>query len=271
MIGFAPAKINLGLRILSKRPDGYHDIESCFYPVPLYDMVEVIRQEVATEFTQSGIEVPGASEQNLCLKAYELLCGVHALLPVRMHLHKTIPVGAGLGGGSSDASRCLLLLNELFGLRLSEQSLREYALKLGSDCPFFIKNMPCIAEGRGEILTELPLLSLKRKRLVLVYPNIHVSTAEVYREIVPRRSGIPLKDILSKDIHRWPELLSNDFEEVVFKKIPQLSEVKNYFYKAGALYASMSGTGSVVFGIFNAETAVDLTFPSDYFVWNKVL
>lgn len=271
MIGFASAKINLGLRVLVKRSDEYHDIESCFYPVPLYDIVEVIRQEADTDFTQSGIGIPGATEQNLCLKAYELLKEAYALPPVRIHLHKTIPVCAGLGGGSSDASRCLLLLNDLFDLRLSEQKLREHALQLGSDCPFFIKNVPCIAEGRGEILTELPLLSLKGKRFILIYPNIHVSTAEVYREIAPRRQDIPLKDVFSEDIRRWPELLENDFEKVVFRKFSVLEEVKKYLYDKRALYASMSGTGSAVYGIFDAESSGDLTFPSDYFIWNKIL
>lgn len=270
MIGFAPAKINLGLRVLAKRPDGYHNIESCFYTVPLYDIVEVIRQGDGTVFTHSGIDIPGTSEQNLCLKAYKLLEKEHGLPPVRIHLHKAIPVGAGLGGGSSDASRCLLLLNDLFDLRLSEQKLREYALQLGSDCPFFIKNVPCIAEGRGEILTELPVLSLKGKRLIVVYPNIHVSTAEVYLRISPCHSELSLKNILSEDIRCWPELLINDFEEIVFEKYSILSEIKKYLYKEGALYASMSGTGSVVYGIFNNNISPNLTLPSEYFVWSSI-
>jgi 4-diphosphocytidyl-2-C-methyl-D-erythritol kinase len=266
MVCFPPCKINLGLQIINKRTDGYHDLETCFYPVPWTDILEVIKSD-AFNFTSSGNLIPGKREENLCIKAYELLNRDFGLPPVKIHLHKIIPTGAGLGGGSSDAAYTLRLLNSLFELRLPQQILMAYASELGSDCSFFIQDNPMLGTGRGEILEEMGSL-LGGKFLVMIKPDIHVSTAEAYAGIRPQKPVHPVDFVLRQPIGKWKFLLKNDFEETVFEKFPAIKEVKDKLYASGALYASMSGTGSTVFGIFEKE--INLEF-KDVSKWSGYL
>jgi 4-diphosphocytidyl-2-C-methyl-D-erythritol kinase len=248
MISFPPCKINLGLNIISKRADGYHDIETCFYPVPWTDILEIVPSKEFS-FTSSGTPIPRANDQNLCVKAYQLLQQDFDLPPVSIHLHKIIPTGAGLGGGSSDAAYTLKILNSVFDIQLGTQQLQEYGSKLGSDCSFFIESKPMFGEGRGDLLTAINI-DLKGYYLVLVNPNVHVSTAQAYAGVVPQMPPYSSKTILKKPVNQWRHLLSNDFEQSVFKQHPLIGEVKDSLYAQGAAYASMSGSGSTVFGLF---------------------
>jgi 4-diphosphocytidyl-2-C-methyl-D-erythritol kinase len=255
MVSFPPCKINLGLHVVNKRPDGYHDLETCFYPVPWTDILEIIPSETL-EFNSSGNSIPGNSSDNLCLKAYHLLKKDFDLPPVKIYLHKILPSGAGLGGGSSDAAHTLRSLNEIFTLNLSTVQLCQYASQLGSDCAFFIYDKPMMGVGRGEVLTPIAL-NLKRKFLVIVKPNLHISTADAFSGIKPRPPAMDLRTTLEqRSIREWNTLLVNDFEESVFLKHTDLLNIKNQLYKAGALYASLSGSGSAVVGIF--ENPVDV-------------
>lgn len=254
MVVFPHCKINLGLQIISKRDDGYHNIETCFYPVPWTDILEIIKADTFA-FSCSGISIPGKEEDNLCIKAYQLLRNDFGLSPVHIHLHKVIPTGAGLGGGSSNAAFALRALNSIFDLKLSGQQLREYASRLGSDCSFFIEDKPMLGTGRGEELSSASV-SLKGLFLVLVKPEIHISTAEAYAGINPQTPTISLSDIFASPVTDWKNALINDFERSVFEKHPAISSIKHSLYNQGALYASMSGSGASVFGIFNSS--VDL-------------
>jgi len=249
MVSFPPCKINLGLRILRKRTDGYHDIATCFYPVPWTDILEII-PAAELEFSSTGLPIPGSPENNLCLKAYALLRARFSLPYVKIHLHKIIPMGAGLGGGSSDAAHTLLLLNDIFQLRLSLDELATFAAQVGSDCSFFIYNKAMLGTGRGEILSNSSV-NLNGKFIVIVKPDVHVSTADAYSAVVPDE-GSPLPDtVLNQSVTTWKTTLVNDFERSVFLKYPSIKEVKEKLYTCGALYASMSGSGSSVFGIFD--------------------
>jgi 4-diphosphocytidyl-2-C-methyl-D-erythritol kinase len=255
MVSFPPCKINLGLNIISKRPDGYHNILTCFYPVPWNDVLEIIPAKIFS-FSMSGDPVPGEPKRNLCVKAYEILKKDYDLTSVSIHLHKIIPVGAGLGGGSSDAAYTLRILNQLFALALSHETLKVYAARLGSDCAFFIGDKPLLGSERGEVLSDVSL-SLKGKYLVIVKPEIHISTDEAYASTSPRLVKIELRKILEEHaIREWRELLKNDFEDSLFKQFPTLEAIQKKLYALGAAYASMSGSGSSVFGIF--EDSVDL-------------
>ena len=249
MIQFPNCKINLGLSILAKRADGYHELETVFYPIALNDALEILASE-KLELTTSGIPVPGDTTQNLCLKAYDLLKkDFPKITPVQMHLHKHIPMGAGLGGGSSDGSTALLLLNHLFSLGLHEQQLMDYASQLGSDCPFFILNKACHATGRGEVLSPIQL-DLSNYQFVLAHPGKHISTAWAFQQLTPHTKPESIQSIISKPIGEWKNQLFNDFEIPVFKAEPTLAHIKNELYHLGAIYASMSGSGSSLFGIF---------------------
>jgi 4-diphosphocytidyl-2-C-methyl-D-erythritol kinase len=250
MVSFPHCKINLGLNILAKRADGYHEIETCFYPIPWTDILEIIPSE-RLAFTSSGITIPGTPAENLCLKAYHLLKKDFELSPVKIHLHKIIPMGAGLGGGSSDAAFTLRLLNNIFELKISEEAMKQYASQLGSDCSFFVKDIPQMGTGRGEILNPIPF-SLKGKFIVIIIPPIHVSTAEAYAGVRPAMSSTVM-DVLTNDISSWRKLLKNDFEESVFRNHPQIKAIKEKLYQRNAMYASMSGSGSAVYGIFDQE------------------
>jgi 4-diphosphocytidyl-2-C-methyl-D-erythritol kinase len=266
MVSFPPCKINLGLSVLSKRADGYHDLETCFYPVPWLDVLEVI-PAAEFEFTTSGNAIPGAMEDNLCVKAFTLLKKNFDLPPVKIHLHKVIPSGAGLGGGSSDAAYTLRLLNERFSMNLSQEALMEYAAKLGSDCAFFIQDKPMIGTGRGEVLREVPV-SLKDKFLVVVKPDIHVSTADAFAGISPKQPQLSIADIVTnRPVTEWKHFLKNDFEESVFKKYPLIKTLKDKLYEYGAVFSSMSGSGSAVVGIFDTELDIAAQF-SGATVWN---
>jgi 4-diphosphocytidyl-2-C-methyl-D-erythritol kinase len=269
MIVFPNCKINLGLHILRKRPDGFHDLETVFYPVALQDALEIIQNPSAVpeiQLTTSGIQIDSTPEQNICFKAYHLLKKDFPHLPaIKMHLHKVIPSGAGLGGGSSDGAFTLALLNKKFNLGLKEEQLIDYALQLGSDCPFFIKNKPCFAISRGEKLEEIEL-DLSRYKIVLVNPGIHINTGWAFSKITPSDQRISLKEVIQKPIEQWKDFLSNDFEEIVFAEHPQVKEIKNKLYKEGATYASMSGSGSTVYGLFEKELSPFLDLPSEFFV-----
>jgi len=269
LILFPNCKINLGLHILQKREDGFHDLETIFYPLPLQDALEVIQHPSPVtdlEFSSSGLKVEGNLSDNICVKAYHLLRKDFPQLPaVKMHLHKTIPMGAGLGGGSADGAFTLTLLNQKFNLGIDEQSLIDYALQLGSDCPFFIKNSPCFATGRGEKM-ETVQLDLSTYRFVVVNPQIHVNTGWAFSQLTPTANRPSLKQIIQQPIENWKAELKNDFEEPISRQHPEISDCKQQFYRQGAIYASMTGSGSTVFGIFQKETAPQFSFPANYFV-----
>lgn len=265
MVLFPPAKINLGLRILRKRADGFHDLDTVFYPIGLTDILEILPAQ-ENELKLTGIAPPGNPDDNLCSKAWKLLkADFPQLPPVYMHLHKNIPTGAGLGGGSADGAYALRGLNEKFNLGLSREQLIAYAMQLGSDCPFFIHDGPCVGGGRGEILTPLPF-SLKDYHLVLVNPGIHVSTKEAFAGVIPNETIRPAADILSQPIESWQGELINDFESSTFPSHPEITRIKQQLLDSGAVYASMSGSGSSVYGIFKKDPG-QLELPPDYFMW----
>lgn len=265
MIAFPCAKINLGLRLVRKRDDGYHELESCLVPVPWRDMLEIIKSD-AFSFDTSGLPVPGKTKDNLCVLAYRLLQADFALPPVQMHLHKIIPMGAGLGGGSSDATATLTGLNELFSLSLDASALEAYAARLGSDCPFFVHHRAQMAYGTGTTLEDISL-DLSGYHIVLVYPNVAVTTAEAYANVRPKPPDTDLKELLENyPIAEWKDRVVNDFERSVFPKHPELAEIKKALYRAGAVYASMSGSGSTVYGVFGEAVELPDAF-GKYTVW----
>lgn len=261
MVSFPPCKINLGLNVIRKRTDGYHDIATCFYPIPWNDALEIVPSKNFT-FSTSGDPVPGAIANNLCVRAYELLKKDFSLKPVSMHLLKKIPIGAGLGGGSSDGAFALKVLNDVFGLSLGTKKLIEYAAMLGSDCPFFIECKPAIGNGRGEILSPVNL-SLKGKFVIIIKPEVSISTSQAFSETVPREPGVDVRTVIEKHgIDEWKELLRNDFEESTFKRFPVIHDIHTKLYAFGATYASMSGSGSAVFGLFEKEVDLKKEFQS---------
>lgn len=255
MITFPNAKINLGLNIIEKRPDGYHNLETIFYPINLQDALEVTRRENNDkEYTLhiSGAPLEGEPEDNLVVKAYKLLKKDYpGLLPVDIHMYKHIPAGAGLGGGSSDAACMIKLLNDKFSLGLSTERMEEYAVKLGADCAFFIRNKPVFATGIGNLFEPVEL-SLKGYHIILIKPDIFVSTRDAFAEIKPVRPAVSLKEIVKQPIETWKSSMKNDFEDSVFKKFPEIAAIKDELYDLGAVYAAMSGSGSSVYGIFKA-------------------
>ncbi|NEU08095.1 4-(cytidine 5'-diphospho)-2-C-methyl-D-erythritol kinase [Flavihumibacter sp. R14] len=250
MIIFPNAKINLGLKIVGRRDDGYHNISTVFYPVNIKDALEVVEADKLT-FTSTGIPIPGDPAENLCLKAWHLLSKDFHLPKVHIHLHKQIPVGAGLGGGSADAAFCIRLLNEKFKMKLTTVAMENYARSLGADCAFFIKNKTVVARGKGDEFSSIEL-NLDKYFKVLVMPPFHVQTGEAYRGIQP--SGVELTpDLLRLPPEKWRNVLVNDFEKPVFEMFPQIEKIKEALYGSGALYASMSGSGASVYGLFSAE------------------
>jgi 4-diphosphocytidyl-2-C-methyl-D-erythritol kinase len=264
MISFPNSKINLGLSILEKRADGFHNIETVFYPVGWKDILEIVPQDPSTplsdslEFKCTGIEIEGRAAENLCVRAYQLLKHHHDIPGAKMHLHKIIPTGAGLGGGSSDAVAVLKMLNEMFELGLAWGELHQYAKQLGSDCSFFVTNRPVFAQQKGDDLEGIQF-SLKGKFIAIVQPDVRVSTAEAYAgfstplEAPGIREISPSKIITEMPIEKWKDVLKNDFEKSIFKKYPEIEKLKMRLYEKGAVYASMSGSGSAVFGIFDKE------------------
>ena len=269
MISFPNCKINLGLTILQKRNDGYHDLESVFYPLLLKDIIEVVEATDEPEFSISGLSISGTSEDNLCFKAYTLLKKDHPELPpVKMYLHKTIPMGAGLGGGSADASFMLSLLNKKFNLGISSEKLIDYSLQLGSDCPFFILNKPSFATGRGENLDPIEL-NLSNYKFFVVVPDIHINTAWAFSQLnFKNKKNVPgkIKELVKQPVETWKDKLSNDFEAIVFQKHPEIAMIKEKLYKDGAVYSSLSGSGSAVYGIFEKGKDISMSFPANYFV-----
>ena len=249
MLLFPNAKINIGLDIVARRSDGYHDIETLFVPVPeLADVLEIVFAEEA-KMVQYGLEYDGEPEDNLCFRAFRLLQKEKGIGNVEIHLYKKIPVGAGFGGGSADCAFTLLALDSLFNLGLSKEELADYAATLGSDCPFFIYNRPMIASGRGEILKPCKI-DLSGYRIELATPDIHVSTREAYSKVVPAQPETPLAARLARPIGQWRGSVKNDFEPSVFAAHPSLVAIKEDFYSRGAVYASLSGSGAALYGIF---------------------
>ena len=265
MICFPNCKINLGLYITGRRPDGFHNLETVFYPVQWCDALEVIEHPQGREFEleTSGMAIDVPAEKNILYKAWSLLRSEKEIPPVLVHLFKKIPAGAGLGGGSADAAFFLRLLNDKFSLGFSSEELRDISLELGSDCPFFIENKPVVARGRGEIMTPIGV-NLDKYFLMLVFPGIHSNTAEAFKSITPAPAPLHIEDILAKPVEEWKGRLKNDFEPALFKKHPVLGKIKEDLYKAGALYASMSGSGSTLFGVF--EKAPDRSIASGFTV-----
>lgn len=249
MICFPNAKVNIGLEVHRKRPDGFHDIDTLFYPIGLSDVLEVVPAP-AFSFEQTGIALEGNSDNNLVVKAYRMMQDAYKLSPVQIHLHKLIPPGAGLGGGSSDGAFMLTCLNKLFDLNIPYDALHEMALQLGSDCPFFLKNQAVMASGRGEIFTQFPGFSLHAYHLLLITPPHHVSTAMAYAGIQPGLPQSPLRERLMKPVSEWENLVHNQFEETVFKLVPELAAIKEKLYNSGAVYASMSGSGAALYALY---------------------
>lgn len=257
MISFANAKINLGLHITRKREDGYHELETIFYPFPLYDIIELSRKDAGeTTMEITGVDLP-LDDDNLCLRAYRLLAAQYALPPVHLHLHKQIPFGAGLGGGSSDAAFVLRMLNDEFSLGMSTAQLEAEAATLGADCPFFIANKPMYATGIGTKLTAIDL-DLSEKYMVLIKPNVQVSTADAYRGVSPTPAEFNLVDSVKLPLQDWKFYIKNDFEDSIFMQYPEIHDAKWFLYEQGAVYASMSGSGSTVYGIFDAQVQLDV-------------
>jgi 4-diphosphocytidyl-2-C-methyl-D-erythritol kinase len=280
---FPNCKINLGLNIIRKRSDGYHDLETIFYPVAILDALELVQIDEAVKNIQSAIAVnieggsqfsitgeiiEGNPQDNLCVKAYQLLKKDFSQLPaIKMHLHKTIPTGAGLGGGSADGAFALKLFNKKFDLGISTKQLLDYARQLGSDCPFFIINEACFATGRGEILEPIQL-DLSAYKFLIINPSIHISTDEAFSLLVPALPSKSVKEVVQQPVGTWRQELKNDFENVVFKDYPEVKSIKEKLYEAGAIYASMTGSGSTVYGLFEKNWDVNLKFPANYLIKN---
>ena len=276
MVVFPTCKINIGLRIGQKRADGFHNLETVFFPLQLTDVLEILPAPLQSEkiitYSQSGNNFEGAEDDNICLKAYYLLKKDFPQLPaIQMHLHKAIPTGAGLGGGSADGAFTLCLINNLFKLSLSTSQLINYALQLGSDCPFFIINQPCFATGRGEYLTPVSI-NLSGYTMVIINPGIHINTGwafsqlSLYQNAIQTKTEIGMQQAIQQPIENWKHHLTNDFELPVFKQYPLLKTIKETLYNLGAKYAAMSGSGSTIYGIFNTNNLPGLHFSATYFV-----
>lgn len=269
MLLLPPCKINLGLNIVSRRPDGYHDLETVFYPVPLCDNLEITKADPADapyRLTLRGFAVEGNPADNLIVRVYEAMREKHDLPPIEIFLRKDIPMGAGLGGGSSDAAAMMRGLNEMFSLGLTDEEMEREVSRFGADCAFFIKARPAYATGIGDVLTPIPL-TLKDKYLVLVKPDVHVSTREAYAGIVPSHPATPLIEAIKRPVSEWRDRVVNDFERSIFTLYPTLAAIKQTLYDMGALYAAMSGSGSTVFGIFDRPADEARTVFAGHFVY----
>jgi 4-diphosphocytidyl-2-C-methyl-D-erythritol kinase len=276
VIVFPNCKINLGLNIIHKRSDGYHDLETVFYPVSLCDALEVVEvaaphqsnlgNDSSAQFSTSGETIDSTADENLCIKAYNQLKNKFPQIPpVRMHLHKSVAPGSGLGGGSADGAFTLRLLNDKFQLGLTIEQLLDHALQLGSDCPFFIVNKPCLATGRGEFLERVQV-DLSMYKIILVVPPIHVRTAEAFSSVKAAQPSQSIREIIRQPVEKWAHKLKNDFEYSVLNAYPEIGNIKDQLYKAGAIYSSLSGTGSAVYGIFRRDYTPDLIFGAKYFL-----
>lgn len=255
---------------MGKRADGYHDLETFFFPLPLFDILELIDNE-ETILTNFGLTIPCDAKDNIVLKAYNLLKkDFPHIRPIHFYLLKNIPTGAGLGAGSANGAFALIALNKKFHLNLSTSQLINYSLQLGSDCPFFIINQPCFASGRGENLTELKI-DLSNSKIVIVNPGIHISTPWAFSQLLPQKPQNPLQKSIAKPIEEWKNFITNDFEAPVFKSHPEIEAIKNCLYEKGAMFALMSGSGSTVYGIFENKTTLEFNFPQHYFIKELVL
>lgn len=265
MIAFPNCKINLGLNILTRMENGFHELETFFYPLNIHDALEILPAKIlATELMVTGINA-GETENNICMKAYRLIKKDYPQLPeISIHLHKAIPLGAGLGGGSADGAAMLRLINNKFNLNIEENRLFGYASMLGSDCPFFLINKPCLAAGRGEKLTPLAV-SLSGYKLVIINPGIHVNTADAYQGIKPAVPKKRIQEIIMQPTATWKAELKNDFENSIFDKHPVIKKLKEQLYCEGAVYASMTGSGSTVYGIFKHNINPQFLSGTDYF------
>ena len=275
MITYPNAKINIGLNITERRPDGYHNIESVFYPINLQDAVEI--KTIEGEEPQGGYKLKvsgtildGTPDDNLVVKAYQLLRKDFNFPAQKIHLYKHIPVGAGLGGGSSDAAAIIKMLNDKFALGLTSEQMQNYAVQIGADCPFFINNTPVFATGIGNIFTPIEL-SLHGKTIILVKPDIFVSTRDAYALVKPSPAAIPLTEAIKQPISEWKQIITNDFEKSVFAKYPEIAAIKDKLYDMGAIYASMSGSGSAVYGIFDSPIEYADEIFSGYFCRQREL
>jgi len=290
MICFPNAKINIGLNILEKRTDGFHNIESVFYPVGLCDVLEIIPPpprsspkggssspltppgggtEGGLFFQSSGLPISNGTASNLCVRAYNLLNRDFNLPSVHIYLHKIIPIGSGLGGGSSDGASTIKFLNEMFDLKLSHDQIENYARKLGSDCAFFIKNRVGFAYERGDQFEPISI-DLSGFYIAVVYPGIHINTSEAYLQVSCERKATSIKELIKLPISEWQRHMHNDFEDVIFPQHPAIKEIKEKLYSLGAEYASMSGSGSSVYGIFKEKVSLKAEF-AEYFVWEEKL
>jgi 4-diphosphocytidyl-2-C-methyl-D-erythritol kinase len=277
VITFPNAKINIGLHVLEKRADGFHNIETVFYPVSWCDVLEIeVDENIALRkknprinFKATGIETYSQKEKNLVVRAYRLLEKDFPLKPVRMQLHKIIPIGAGLGGGSSDAAFAIKLLNKIFSLGLSSEQMIKYAGILGSDCAFFIENKPAYAKGKGDVLEPIKI-NLDKYFITLVKPDLHISTAAAYSKVTSAIPSQPLNKLLAKPVETWKQTIKNDFEESAFAEYPELQNIKQKLYDKGAVYASMSGSGSSMYGIFSRKTDLKKIFPG-HTTWSSML
>jgi 4-diphosphocytidyl-2-C-methyl-D-erythritol kinase len=267
MVAFPNCKINLGLHITQKRADGYHNIETVFYPIAFNDILEIIPTNSPNnvEYNSSGISISGNSADNLCVKAYHLLKKDFPKIPsIQMHLHKNIPMGAGLGGGSADGSFALKMMNQQFQLNLSDAQLIQYALLLGSDCPFFILNTACIGKGRGELLTPIEL-DFSSHKIQIINPGIHINTGWAFSQINPTQPILSIEQIIQQPIEAWKGKLTNDFEPPVCKQYPEIALLINQLYKANAVYAALSGSGSTVFALFKKSDPIQISVPDHYY------
>ena len=255
MVVFPNAKINIGLNILQKRPDNFHDIQTIFYPVMIKDVLEVVENKTF-DFSNTGLIIDAPAEKNLVVKAYHLLKNDFNLPEVKIHLHKVIPFGAGLGGGSADAAFMIKLLNEMFNLSLSDEKMINYAKLLGSDCAFFILNQPALGTQKGDVLEKIEL-DLSDYKIIVIKPDLQLNTAKVYSYITPNKNVDDLRKLIRQPIETWKKAISNDFEKVIFSRHREIAEIKNLMYKNGALFSSMSGSGSSVFGIFKRDNIAD--------------
>ena len=273
MLCFPNAKINIGLNIIEKRTDGFHNIETLFYPIGLSDVLEFTNENTQLDnikLSNTGIIIDDDIKNNLIVKACELLLDKKKYQKINIHLHKIIPIGAGLGGGSSDGAFMVKALNESFNLGFTKYELQNYSQQLGSDCAFFIDNIPSLAFEKGNKIEPINL-SLKGFHLVLIVPPIHVSTKDAYADIIPAKPQITLSDLIKRPLNEWKNNVTNDFEESIFPKYPEIKNIKNKLYELGAVYASMSGSGSSVYGLFYETIDAKKHFDSTCFIWQEIL
>jgi len=272
MITFPNAKINIGLNILRKRTDNYHDLQSIFIPIPLKDALEVVenKENNKIEFFNTGLQIDSPEDNNLVIKAYNLLKKDFDLPFVKIHLHKVIPFGAGLGGGSADATFMLKMLNDLFSLKLTDDNLKHYTKKIGADCTFFLSNKSCFATEKGDVLEPINF-DFSKFQIVLIKPNINLNTAKMYSYITPNESVTDLRLLIKKPIEEWKNFIFNDFEKVITQQHKEIEEIKTFLYKSGAFFSAMSGSGSSVFGLFADNYDCSKIKYENSFVWNSTL